>query len=299
MLSASQLNRPGFAGAWVEVAKTHNLPLCYTKSFPAEPEIRGMQRHKVVLYNPLAVFFDMPLALLAIGSALDPATYEVVIVDARIEHNPHSKLLAACEGALCLGVTSLTGRPILDALAATRKVRGAFPKLPVVWGGWHTSLFPKETLVDEPAIDVTVRAQGEMTFRELVDAFANGSELSAVKGICFRSDDRIVQTPPRPMQNMNELPAANYNLIDVETYFSKKGKRQLDYISSTGCHFRCAFCADPFVYQRKFSAIEPERLGGELEEHYRKYTFGDVNFQDETFFNLPQAGNRHCQPVYR
>ena len=74
------------------------------------------------------------------------------------------------------------------------------------------------------------------------------------------------------------------SLIDVETYFKKKGKRQLDYISSAGCHFRCAFCADPFVYQRKFSAIEPERMANELERHHKKYRFVDINFQDETFF---------------
>ncbi len=35
-------------------------------------------RRKIVLYNPQAVFFTMPLALLAIGSELDPQTYEIV-----------------------------------------------------------------------------------------------------------------------------------------------------------------------------------------------------------------------------
>ena len=34
----------------------------------------GGKRLKVVLYNPHAVFFTMPLALLAIGSELDPST---------------------------------------------------------------------------------------------------------------------------------------------------------------------------------------------------------------------------------
>ena len=38
-----------------------------------------------------------------------------------------------------------------------------------------------------------------------------------------------------------------------------KGKRQLDYISSQGCAFRCAFCADPFVYNRKWIGLAPER----------------------------------------
>ena len=42
-------------------------------------------RPKIVLYNPQAVFWTMPLALLAIASALDRDKYEVVIVDGRLE----------------------------------------------------------------------------------------------------------------------------------------------------------------------------------------------------------------------
>ena len=36
------------------------------------PGTAARRRLKVVLYNPQAVFFTMPLALLAIGSELDP-----------------------------------------------------------------------------------------------------------------------------------------------------------------------------------------------------------------------------------
>ena len=40
-------------------------------------------------------------------------------------------------------------------------------ELPVVWGGWHPSMFARECL-HEPAVDVTVRGQGEETFAEIV-----------------------------------------------------------------------------------------------------------------------------------
>jgi len=42
-------------------------------------------RLRVVLYNPRAVFWTM---LVAVGSALDPARYDVVLVDGRLETNP-------------------------------------------------------------------------------------------------------------------------------------------------------------------------------------------------------------------
>src|SRR5262245_45227309 len=96
-------------------------------------------RLKVVLYNPRAVFFTMPLALLAIGSELDPEIYEVVVVDGRLERDPESAVRAQVADAVCLGVTVLTGAPISDALAMSRVAKEARPDLPVVWGGWHPS----------------------------------------------------------------------------------------------------------------------------------------------------------------
>ncbi len=80
---------------------------------------------KAVLYNPAAVFFDMPLALLSIGSMLDPARYEVVIVDGRLESDPKRRIADEVEDALCLGVTVLTGKPILDAVEVTRAANAA------------------------------------------------------------------------------------------------------------------------------------------------------------------------------
>src|SRR3984885_244477 len=89
------------------------------------------KRLKIVLYNPRAVFFTMPLALLAIGSQLDPDLYEVVTIDGRLEPDPESAVLSQLEGALCLGVTVLTGAPIADALQISRAAKRARPDLTV------------------------------------------------------------------------------------------------------------------------------------------------------------------------
>lgn len=241
-------------------------------------------RHKVVLYNPKAVFFDLPLALIGIGSALDPERFEVVILDGRIEDKPEEKVREAIKGALCFGVTTLTGAPLRDAIAVSNLVKDQESELPIVWGGWHTSLFPIKTLEDEPAVDITVQAQGEATFVEICEQLAVKASLEEVRGISYRKEGTPTQNPARVMVDMAELPRYNYDLIDVEAYFKAKGRRQFDYFSSTGCYFRCAFCADPFVFQRKWSAITPERMGEELAFWKEKFNFDDVNFQDETFF---------------
>ena len=134
-----------------------------------------------------------------------------------------------------------------------------------------------------------MQGQGEVTFKELVACLESGADLSDVKGITYRNKSgEIIKNPGRPLEDMNFLPSVNYELIDVEKYFKAKKRRQLDYISSTGCRFRCTFCADPFVFNRNWTAIEPERMGEELGEWYRRYQFTDINFQDETFFTKRQ-----------
>ena len=243
-----------------------------------------MSKTKIILYNPQAVFYTMPLSLMAIASMLDPEQFDVRITDGRLHADPIAEVLSQLDGALVLGMTVLTGAPIRDALAVARAAKAQFPDLTIVWGGWHSSLFPTDTL-EESSVDITVQGQGELTFVELIKRLQDGSSLHGLTGISFRSAENVpTQNLPRALTPMEQLPSANYGLIDVESYFKLKGERQLDYISSTGCYFRCTFCADPFVYNRKWVAISPERMGDEIEHLWRKYQFTDLNLQDETFF---------------
>ena len=244
----------------------------------------GSKRLKVVLYNPQAVFFTMPLALLAIGSELDPNLYEVVTIDARLDSDAENTVLSHMHDALCLGITVLTGAPISDALRVSRAAKLARPTIPVVWGGWHPSMFASECLLEQ-SVDVTVRGQGEETFVEIVRRLAEGRSLEGCEGCTIRlPNGAIHENPARSLAQVEKFRAHDYGLIPVERYFELKGKRQLDFISSQGCNFRCAFCSDPFVYGRNWVGLEPVRMAMRLKELWDRYHFDDVNFQDETFF---------------
>ncbi len=256
-----------------------------------------MSRRKVLLYNPRAVFYTMPLALVAIGSQLDPAEYEVIIVDGRIDPEPEKTLAAHLPDALCLGVTVLTGAPIADALRVSRAIKQLRPRLPVVWGGWHPSMFGRECL-REACVDVTVQAQGEATFEEIVARLADGRSLAGCPGCMYRDDEGITHAnPPRALQPLERFRPHDYSMIPVERYFALKGRRQLDFISSQGCNFRCAFCSDPFVYGRKWVGIDPQMMVERLRVLWEQYRFDDLNFQDETFFTRRERVREIAQQV--
>lgn len=256
------------------------------------------RRHKIVLYNPVAVFHTMPLGLLALASNLDRDRFEVCIIDARLTPNAIMAAVRECEGALCFGVTMLTGRPLGDALAALRAVKSTHPGITTVAGGWHPSLFPVETL-SEPSIDITVAGQGERSFVELVEALADGRTAEGVEGTTFRDGGGIVRNKARHLESPDAFAPPDYSLIPVERYFAFKQRRQLDYITSVGCNFRCAFCADPFVYGRDWKAVSTRRLGEQIEALWRRYNFTDLNFQDETYFTHRQRVAEVCEEFLR
>jgi anaerobic magnesium-protoporphyrin IX monomethyl ester cyclase len=233
---------------------------------------------RVVLYNPQAVFFTMPLALLALASSLDQPDVEVVIIDGRLEADPVGAVVAAAQGALCVGVTVLSGAPIRDAVAVSRAVKAAHPGCSVVWGGWHPSLFPEECL-SEPSVDVVVVGQGESIFRQIVARLCAGERVSGRLG-------------GSALRDLNDFPAHDYSLIPVGRYFALKGRRQVDYISSQGCRFRCAFCADPAVYARGWTGLEPARVAAEAETLKHRFGMQELAFQDETFFTHPARVDR-------
>jgi radical SAM superfamily enzyme YgiQ (UPF0313 family) len=246
----------------------------------------AQRRPRVVLYNPRAVFYTMPLALVALASSLDRERVEVVIIDGRLEADPSRAVVDATRDALCLGVSVLTGAPIRDALAVSRAVKAAHPRCTIVWGGWHPSLFDRQCL-DEPSVDIVVRGQGEDTFREIVDRLAAGAPASGCAGTTVRDRGDVVAAAPRALRDLNALPAHDYSLIRVPRYFELKRARQIDYISSQGCRFRCAFCADPAVYARGWTGLGPDRIAGEAEQLKSQYGMDELAFQDETFFTYP------------
>ncbi len=172
------------------------------------------QRHKVVLYNPRSLFWTMPLGLIAVGSALDSARFEVKIVDARLHDDPLAVLLSEARGALYIGMGVLTGEPIRDSLAATRILKKENPGIPVVWGRWHPSLFPTECL-KEAAVDVVVIGQGETTFAELVERYVVGGDLQGVAGLTWRnSSGEIIRNQARPTVDVNRSPPHNFGRND-------------------------------------------------------------------------------------
>jgi anaerobic magnesium-protoporphyrin IX monomethyl ester cyclase len=235
----------------------------------------------IVLYNPRGEGHILPLGLVHVGS-MTPDD-RVVIIDGRVELAPEARVVELGDDALCLGVSVLTGAPILDALRVSRAAKAKNPRLPVIWGGWHPSLMAEQCLASG-VVDACVVGQGERTMATVIDALRAGRSFDGIPGVVWKRDGEIVRNPPRPFEDMNGFPAADFALLDMERYFRFRGVRRLDYCSSQGCPFECAFCADPQVYKQRWSGLAAERVVSELKEHVGRYRLGEVFFNDDNFF---------------
>jgi radical SAM superfamily enzyme YgiQ (UPF0313 family) len=242
---------------------------------------------KITLFNPQPEKFyykkgeSLPLALLSISSFLHQENYDIKIFD----HQPTEALLQWVKDSTCLAITSMTGFQIGGGLALARMVRERYPEIPIVWGGWHPTLLPEQT-VEHDLVDIVVRGQGERTFTELVHALESKTELSNVLGITYKQNGRIISTPDRPFEDINNFPPFPFSLIDMDHYIapSRLGKRTINYITSQGCPHHCGFCPEARVHKRAWKALSAERVIADISRLVTEFAVDSVIISDSEFF---------------
>lgn len=230
-----------------------------------------------------------PAGLLAIAAPARAAGFDVRLIDAAVEPDWIEAVECETAGAVCLGVSLLTGPTIRAAVRAARVAKRARPDLPVVFGGWHPTLEPEGTLA-EPSVDVVVRHQGEVTFGEVLERLEAGRPLDGVAGCSYRRGGEVVSNPDRPMAPMDELPTPAFDLVDFDAYERAGAGRKLPYATSVGCPYTCAYCTDMVFYGRRFNPYEAERTVREVSELVRRHRIDEVALLDSNFLvNVKRA----------
>jgi radical SAM superfamily enzyme YgiQ (UPF0313 family) len=241
-------------------------------------------RGKVVLFYPAyeGPPLSAPLCLLSLAATLRAADFQVVVIDAAIEPRYLDRILAEAADAVCLGISVLTGPMIGGAIEVATAVKQRHPKLPVIFGGWHPSLLPGETL-NESYVDAVVRGQGEQTLLELATALVEGRPLDDIRGLSWKCDGAQRHNPERRVKSLEMLPTPAFDLVDFDAYERACGVRKLAYATSVGCPYACNYCTDMVFYKRRFNALSAERVAGELAALVTRYRIAEVALLDSNF----------------
>ncbi len=258
---------------------------------------------KIILYNPKEkTRFKVPyipFSLLTVASSLHQAGFEVRIIDARIEKDPHRMLLREFSSpVLFLGMTLITGSAIEDVLTAARLAKKAQPGLKIVMGGVHASLLPKETAA-HALTDFVVIGAGEVTAVKLAERLRDGESCEGLPGIAFSEEGSVQVNPEAPFPGSRDFPEINYTLLDLTRYIKKDatGMRCLDYLSSRGCPHLCTYCAISKLWKEKIYYYSAEKMVDEIRDWTERYQIDSIRFLDDNFFVDRDRVKRFCDGI--
>lgn len=236
----------------------------------------------------------MPSGILSIGTLLKINGYDVILIDPMVDRNYFIHIKDNLDDCLFVGISAMTAG-VASGLEISGYIKDINPDIPIVWGGIHPTLFPEETLKD-PLVDIVVWGEGEATCLELAFALGAKKDLHSVRGLGFKSNEHISQTPHREFVDINTLPKINYNLININKYiyrdlssmghFGTLGSGVVKiFILNTGrgCPYRCTFCINTHPSQ-KYRTISSENFLKDIGRIVNQYEPDIIYFQDDLFF---------------
>lgn len=239
----------------------------------------------------------IPLGLLAISAFLDQEGYDIRIYHA-YDKNEYLEAIEKLDKAIAVGITAMTGYQIYDGLQFAQLVRKKNQKVPIIWGGIHSTIMPRQT-AEHQLVDIVVKGQGEETFTELIHCLAQGKSFDNVLGITFKKDGKIIDNPPRLWKSINDFPPLPYHLLNktMDRYLKKSAfaEKNLSYITSSGCPFCCSFCfLAANAETSRWDAYPPERVVKEIENLVQTYNIDGIEIRDSNFFVNPKRVKDIC-----
>ncbi|RLC35511.1 hypothetical protein DRH14_00810 [Candidatus Shapirobacteria bacterium] len=258
-------------------------------------------KKKVILYFPNPLPYNrqwkgVPLALLAISRFLVRDGYQVKIFSRFLNDDLEKEIIEAGEDSICLGISAMTGFQIADGLRLAKLFRKKYPKIPIVWGGWHVSILARESIKNS-LVDFVIRGPGDVVFGQLVKAIESKGCFRQIKGLTYKRGKRIYHNPDQPMVDFDKMPPLPYQLVDVDKCLinTEYGQKTVAYISSYGCPFRCAFCVEQVVNKRKWSAVSAKAVVKDWQRLYKKYGIDSIAVYDSNFFVDEKRVARICK----
>ncbi len=215
--------------------------------------------------------FEPPLGIASIARVLKDNHLDVEIVDGTGEMLTRKDVLERVDDSAprIVGISCLTPN-YPSGLSIAREIKKRYPRIFLVMGGVHPTVFPHE-VYEETGADAVVTGEGEKGFLRLVSELKQGTE---PRGVIFI----------RKLLNNREIPFPEYSLLPAENYISYTGQlrklRALPVMVTRGCPYHCSFCAVHSTMGKRWRAMEPHRAAEEIASLVERYNLEGVWFKD-------------------
>lgn len=155
-------------------------------------------------------------------------------------------------------------------------IKKVLPDVKIWAGGPEVSYHGEAFLKEEPAVDLVMMGEGEITFAHFLKALLEGEDLKQVPGLMVRNaDGTFTDTGFRQVMDMSQIPFP-YAFMDMK----ELEHRIIYYESSRGCPFSCAYCLSSIDKKLRFRSLD--LVVPEL-EWFLQAKVPQVKFVDRTF----------------
>jgi len=252
---------------------------------------------KTVVKPIFAIEAEIPhLGLLYLASSLEKKGHKVEIVDYCIEKYSEQHLMKKISNTDAVGITvqshlQKSVKVIVDL------IKDLEPNLPVIIGGPHCTLEPKQALRDINA-DISVEGDGELVITKIADALEGKIKLIDIPGVFFKKNGKIEHGPPAEIiEDLDSLPFPARHLIEKKNYvygevqggFNPTRGKVTSILISRGCPYNCKFCINKAI-TKKYRIRSPENVIAEIKEIQGKYDF--LHIIDDNFFVDMKTANK-------
>ena len=213
---------------------------------------------RVVLISPgiikyTDVDFGLP-HLVAIGSYLQSRLpVDVSIIDLGYESAGPKEFLKAIEdhSPMVIGISCYSSFDYIRVLNLGNLLKGAYPDIPIVVGGYHVSALPDDFIYDGSPFDVAVVGEGEIPMRQVVESLLSGNviEKSILGPMTLEAD---------------KLPSYDWTLLGRYLGDADRIGRKFQIYLSRGCPHHCTFCMERSKGEYKWQPFSAERAIEEM-----------------------------------
>ncbi|MBR1271940.1 B12-binding domain-containing radical SAM protein [Bradyrhizobium sp. AUGA SZCCT0222] len=271
---------------------------------PAQPEpllSRSYDKPRLLFLHPKTLVDSWPFTVDTLGeivkapSAVYPILASVVsdlplqieMFDGYVTRESFVNYKRRLRQADVIAISMMSPLKALDTELTIRLAKALNPNVVIILGGNHASAFPERWI--ECGVDFVVVGEGEVAFRELMQAIVSrSSTFNHLPNLVYRDHGRAKATGVKaPKIDLNRVPVPRWDLFDLRPYGLglQSGGLTAAVEVSRGCPHRCDFCNINTFWNYRQDYKSVERVCDELAKLHglgvREFIFTDDNFAQD------------------
>lgn len=219
------------------------------------------------------------IGICSIGAVLEEDGFDVKIInstrhfldyDQIIDYNP--KIIGVC-------MYSTTEKAVYETCMRLKK---ELPGCIIVIGGYWPTLYGEKLLEKYSIFDYATYGEGEIVFKNLVNAIENNTDIMSIKSLIYRNNGSVIRNEREKLiEDLDSLPYPKRDLL-------KNHNMKYAYIStSRGCRGNCSFCWHQNFWgtcsSNRWRGRSPQNVIDEIKQIINNYNVNRFWFIDDSF----------------